>query len=83
MLERAAARLAASRLEAPFGAKGGEIAEIGVGSQNDIAARAAVTTVGSTLRDMLLAAEMQAAVTAATRLHMDAGAVVKHVRLVR
>jgi hypothetical protein len=83
VLQRAATRFAASRLEPALGTKRGQVAEIGVCRKDDVAARAPVAAVGATLRDMLLAAEVQAAVAAATRLHMDAGAVVEHARLVR
>ena len=83
VLQCAATRFAASGLEASLGPKRGKIAEIQVGREDDVSTRAAVSAVGSTLRHVLLAAEVQAPVTAATRLHMDAGAVVEHVRLVR
>src|SRR5207302_11144306 len=59
-----------------------EVAQVGIGNQDDVAAGAAVASVRAALRDMLLAAEVQAAVAAATRLHADAGAVVEHACLV-
>src|SRR5207253_1579794 len=67
-----AARLAVPGLEPAAGAIGGEIAQVGIGDEDDVAPGAAVTTVGTTLRDVLLTAEVQAAVAAATRLHADA-----------
>src|SRR5205814_10181298 len=82
VLQRAAARLALPRLEPAACAERGEVAQVGIGHEDDVAAGSAVAAVGAALRDVLLAAEVQAAVAAATRLHADAGAVVEHASLV-
>src|SRR5207302_7060998 len=75
VLQRAAAGLPVSRLEPAPRTECGEIAQVGIGDQDNVAAGTAVAAVGATLRDVLLAAEVQAAVAPATRLHADAGAV--------
>src|SRR5262245_9871481 len=62
-------------------AKRREIAEVGVCHQDDVAARPAVTAVRPALRHVLLAPQVDAAVAAAPRLHLDAGAVLEHVDL--
>src|SRR6266545_3978108 len=77
VLQRAPARIALAGLEPTPAPEAGEIAEVGVGDEHDVAARAAVAAVRPTFRDVLLPAEVQAAVTAATRDHVDAGAVVE------
>src|SRR5205814_9876631 len=82
VLQRTAAGLAVPRPEPAPRAKRREVAQVGVGDQDDVAAGAAVAAVGAALRDVLLAAEVQAPVAAATRLHADAGAVVEHACLV-
>jgi hypothetical protein len=49
-----------------------------VGRDHDVTAATAVAAVRAAPRHVLLAAEAQAAVAAATRLHLDAGAVREH-----
>src|SRR5206468_1705619 len=83
VLERAMAGIAASGLEPAATAEGGEISQVGIGNEDDVAAGAAVSSVGAAFRHMLLPPEVQAAVAAATRLNVDAGAVVKHAALLR
>jgi hypothetical protein len=83
VLQRAAARFAPSRGKPPTASKRREIAQIGIRDEDDVAAAAAVTAVGTALRDMLLTPEVEAAVAAAPRLHVNAGAVVKHALLLR
>ena len=61
-----------------FARNEGEVAEAGVGDEDDVAAAAAVAAVGPALRHVLLAPEAQASVAAAAGEHLDAGAVVKH-----
>ena len=78
VLQRAAAGLAVARLEPPLRAERREVAQVRVRDEDDVSARAAVAAVGTTLRDVLLTPKVQAAVAAATRLHVDAGAVVEH-----
>ena len=68
VLQRAAAGLAATCLVAPLHTKRGQIAQVWVRDENDVASRPAVATVGATLRDVLLTAEVQAPVAAAARL---------------
>ena len=65
-------------LNVVFARNDGEVAEIGVGDEHDVAAAAAVAAVGPALRHVLLAPEAQAAVAAAARQHLDAGAIVEH-----
>jgi hypothetical protein len=55
-----------------------EIAEIGVGHHDDVAAVAAVTAVRTALRNVLLAPEADGAVPAATAAGDDAGAILEH-----
>jgi hypothetical protein len=83
VLQGASAGLTVARAEAAFRAERGQVAEVGSRNEDDIPAGPAVTAVRPTFRNVLLPAEVQAAVAAATRLHVDAGAVVKHPRLVR
>ncbi len=78
VLAGAAAVAAAAALERAFAAKAREVAQIRVGDEHDVAAAAAVTAVGAAFRDVLLAPEAQRAVTAAPRLHVNAGAVAEH-----
>jgi hypothetical protein len=78
VLQRAAAGLAAAGAVTALRAEGREVAQVGIGNKDDVAARPSVTTVGPTLGHVLLATEVQAAVTASTRLHVDAGAVLEH-----
>ena len=78
MLERAAARLTAARLEALLRAKRGQIAQVRVRDEDDVAARPAVTAVRSALRHVLLTTEVQAAVTAAARLNVNLRSVLEH-----
>src|SRR5207253_3150141 len=61
--------------------EGGEIAQCGIRDGDHVAARAAVTAVGSALRDVLLAAEMDRAVTTAAGRDSNARPVVEHVAL--
>ena len=78
MLQRAAARLAVPGLVAPLDTKRRQIAQIGVRDQDDVASGPAVATVGATLRDVLLTAEVQTPVAAAARLDADLSSIVKH-----
>src|SRR5439155_10028662 len=82
VLQRTAAGLAVPCFEPAPRTKCGEVAQVGIRNQDDVAAGAAVAAVRAALRDVLLPAEVQAAVAAATRLHADAGAVVEHAGLV-
>ncbi len=78
VFQRAAARLAGAGLEVAPSSKRRQIAKVWVCDQDDVAARATVPTIGPTLGHVLLTAEVEAAVAAATRLHLDAGAVLEH-----
>jgi hypothetical protein len=78
VLEGSAAGIASAGLEPAAPPEAGEVAEVRVRNEDDVAAGAAVAAVGPALRDVLLTAEVQAAVTPATRLHVDARAVVEH-----
>ena len=78
VLARAAAVAAAPRVEDRLRAEGREIAQIGVGDEDDVAAAAAVAPVRPALRHELLAAEAEAAVAAAARLDANADAIVEH-----
>ena len=78
VLAAPAARLPARGLEDPLRAEGREIAEVGIGDQDHVAAAAAVAAVGTTLRHVLLAAKAEAAVPAAARNHLDLRPIVKH-----
>ena len=78
VLERAAPGLAVCCPEPSLRAKRGQVAQVAIRDEDHVAAGPAVAAVRPTLRHVLLAPEVQAAVTAATRLHVDAGAVVEH-----
>jgi hypothetical protein len=78
VLQRAATGLAVTGLEVPARAERRQIAEVRVCDQDDVPAGPAVAAVRATLRDVLLATEVDAAVAATTRLHLDAGAVLEH-----
>src|SRR4051794_30551105 len=78
VLQRAAAGTAAAALEQLTRAEPGEVAPVGVGHDDDVAAATAVTPVRAALRDVLFAAEREPAVAAATRPDADARAVVEH-----
>jgi hypothetical protein len=69
---------AALRLEVRGEAKLGQIAQILVGDQLDVAAVSAVAAVRPAAGNELLAAEADAAVTAAAALHEDGGAIREH-----
>jgi hypothetical protein len=58
----------------------GEVAEIRIADEDDVAAGTAVAAVRAALGDVLLPAEAQRTVAAAPRLHVDAGAVGKQKR---
>jgi hypothetical protein len=78
MLERTPARLAATRLEPLLRAKRGQIPQVRVRNQDDVAARPAVTAVRSAPRHMLFTTEVQAAVTAASGLNVNLRSVLEH-----
>ena len=78
VLAGAAPVAAALGLERDPSAQHGEIAQIGVRDDDDVAAPAAVTAIGPTLGDELLPAEAQPAVAATTGADSDAGAIVEH-----
>src|SRR5581483_10064266 len=78
VLAGAAPGLAAGGAEDALRPEAGEVAEVAVGDEDDVAAAAAVAAVGTALRHELLAAEAQSAVAAAARLHLDSRAVVEH-----
>jgi hypothetical protein len=80
VLQRAAAGLTTAGLVTPLHPKGRQIAEIRIRDENDIASRPAVATVGATLGDVLLAAEVQAPVAASARLDVDLSSIVEHTR---
>src|SRR5204863_377640 len=71
-------RFAAARLEDALRTERGEVAQVGVGDQNDVAAASAVPAVRPALGDELLAAKAQPAVAATSGLHRDAGPIVEH-----
>ncbi len=77
VLARAAAVAPALRLEDRLRPEGRKIAQVGVGYEHDAAAAPTVAAVGAAPGDVLLAAEAEAAVAAASRLHADAGAIVE------
>ena len=79
VLQRAAARLTAACLVAPLHAERGQIAQIRIGDQNDVASGPAVATIGAALGDVLLTTEVQAPVAAAARLDVDSSSIVEHV----
>src|SRR5439155_18044427 len=56
----------------------GKTAPSGVGDEHDVAAAAAVTAVRPASRDELLPTEVDRPVAAATRNHVQLGAIVKH-----
>ncbi len=76
-LVRALAVPAAVALQIALEAEGGEVAQVGVGEQHDVAPVAAVTAVRPALGDELLAPERHASVAAAAALHDDAGTIVE------
>ena len=78
MLPAPPPRLAAPALEHALRAERGEVAQVGVGDQQDVAAAAAVAAVRPTLGDELLPAEREPAVAPAPGLHRDAGPIVEH-----
>jgi hypothetical protein len=80
VLQRTAAGLAAAGLEAAFGPKGREVSKVGVGDEDDVSPRSAVSTVGPSFRDVLLTPEMQTAVPAATGLDVNSGSILEHTR---
>ena len=69
---------AALGLEAVLPGEEAQVAQVGVGDEDDVAALAAVAAVGPALGHVLLPPEAQAAVAAAAALHVDARAVVEH-----
>jgi hypothetical protein len=68
-------------LEPALAAEAREVAQILVGDKHDIAATTAVAAVGAAFRDVFLAPEAQRAVAPTPRLHLNAGAVAKHLSL--
>jgi hypothetical protein len=80
VLQRAAARLAAACLVASLDTKRRQIAQIGVREQDDVASRSAIATVGTTLRNVLLTAEVKTPVATAARLDADLSSIVEHDR---
>src|SRR5581483_3612754 len=58
--------------------KAGKVAELRVGDEHDVAPGPAVAPVGAALRDVLLAAEGERAVSPAPRLNVDRRTVVEH-----
>jgi hypothetical protein len=78
VFQRAAAGPTAAGLVAPHGAERREIAQVGVRNQDDVASWPPVATVGPSLRNVLLPAEVQAPVAATTRLNPDLGSIMKH-----
>jgi hypothetical protein len=73
-------RLAASRSEDAFRAEAGQVTEVRVGDERDVAAATAVAAVGTAFGNVTLATEAQAAVAAAACLHMDSRPIVEHAR---
>ena len=78
VLQRAAARLPVPATKPTPSSKRRQVAEIRIGDQHDVSPGSAVAAVRPAFRDVLLTAEVQAAVAAAPRLHVNAGAVVEH-----
>ena len=78
MLQRTAAWLTAACLVAALHTKRGQIAQIRVRDENDVASRSAVATVRATLGDVLLTTEVQAPVAATSRLDVDLSSIVEH-----
>ena len=62
------------------GAKRREVAQVRIGDEHDVTARAAVTPVGAATRYVLLAPEAERAVSTTPGDRGDAGAVVEHRR---
>ena len=77
-LVRALAVPAALRLEAAAPVEEAEVAQVGVGHEDDVAAVAAVAAVGAALRHVLLTPEREGAVAAAPAFDADPRAVVEH-----
>jgi hypothetical protein len=69
---------AASALETALALEEGEVAAVGVGDEDDVAAVSAVTTVGAAPRHILFAPEAERAVSATAAPHLDAGTIVEH-----
>ena len=78
VLARPASAAAAPGREPAPRAEGRQVAQIRVRGEHDVAAAPSVTAVGSALRHVFLPAEAERAVTAAPRLHVDAGAIREH-----
>ena len=78
VLARAASGLAAAGLEPRLLAERGKIPEILVRDEDHVAPTTAVTPVRAAPRHVLLAPEAEPTVAAATRQHLDAGAIVEH-----
>jgi len=83
VLERAAARSAASRLDVLIRTKRRQITEVAISDEHDVAARTTVAAVRPSLRDVLLPTERETAVTAAARLNVESDAIVEHQRISR
>jgi hypothetical protein len=64
--------------EATLALEEGEIPEIWVSNQHDIATVSTVAAVGASLRHVLLAPEAERSVAAAAPLNLDPGPVVEH-----
>ena len=78
MLLPATSGPAVSGLEPLLAREAGEVAPVRVGDDDHVAAAAPVAAVGPALRDLLLAAEAQAAVASAARLDANLGSIVEH-----
>jgi hypothetical protein len=78
VLAGTAAGLPSARLEPRLRPEAREVPQPLVRDEHDVAAAAAVAAVGPAPRHVLLTAEAQPPVAAATRQHLDAGAVVEH-----
>jgi hypothetical protein len=78
VLQRTPARLTATRLEALLRAKRGQIPQVRVRYQDDVAARPAVTAVRPAPRHMLFTTEVQTAVTTAAGLNVNLRSVLEH-----
>ena len=78
VLARAPARLTLPRREPLRAPERGEVAQLRIGDEDDVAAAAAVAAVRPALRDVLLPAEAQSAVAAAACLDANLGSVVEH-----
>src|SRR5207237_4999401 len=77
VLARAPARLTLPRREPLRAPERGEVAQLRIGDEDDVAAAAAVAAVRPALRDVLLAPEVDRPVTAAPRDDVNARLVVK------